>query len=261
MIIRSVQCEVVRSWHVFGQQLGTMGALGQRALLISEGRRQRRAVRERRSDRPTSLVSTKKGPEEGHLSEAQVTRQPRQTKAQGRGHIPSIVLYAPLGRIRRPLAFLDCARSLQRRHGLVDARLRRRIQRLRKASRLQARTQHLQHELHQGATQNLRCGHLLKPPIESRRREQVESETFAHTARATAPLQYFCSRDELLLQGGGVGGLLVALALHLARVDHEDTVGDGDAGLSNVCAQDDLPDTSTRALEGLRLVVAGEDRV
>mmetsp|Transcript_98088 Transcript_98088/g.299907 ORF Transcript_98088/g.299907 Transcript_98088/m.299907 type:complete len:290 (-) Transcript_98088:1542-2411(-) len=238
-----------------------MDGPSRRALLVGERRRERRPVRQRRGHRPRGLVAAEQRAEECHLPQAEVARQARQAEANGRGHVPRLLLHAPPRRVRRPDAHLHRAGGPQRAHGLVDARLWRRVERLGKAHGLQARAQHRQHQLHQRAAKDLGRRHLLQAQVEARCGEQVEAEAVAHAAGAAPALEHLRSRHELLLERRRVGRLVVPLALDLAGVDDEDHVGDGDAGLGDVRAQHDLPDAAPRPLEGLRVLVAAEHAV
>mmetsp|Transcript_80614 Transcript_80614/g.250172 ORF Transcript_80614/g.250172 Transcript_80614/m.250172 type:complete len:284 (+) Transcript_80614:888-1739(+) len=232
-----------------------------RPLAVREWVHQGRAVREGRGDGPDGFDAPEERCVEDHLAEAHVARQPGETLADGGGNVPGVVAGAPLRRVRGPRRLLHGTRGLEGRHGLVDARLGRRIQRLGEARGLEAGAEDLEHELHEGAPQDLRRGHLLEPQVEAVARDEVEGEALAHSASTPTALQDLRTGDKLLLERRGVGGLMVPLALHLATVHNEDHVGDGDPGLRNVRAQHDLPNAAARPLERLRVLVAAEDAV
>mmetsp|Transcript_108985 Transcript_108985/g.308289 ORF Transcript_108985/g.308289 Transcript_108985/m.308289 type:complete len:215 (-) Transcript_108985:379-1023(-) len=198
-LVRGAQRHVVRGRHVLREELRAVRLPGLQPLGIGEGRGERRPVRERRRNRQHRVDAAEQGRQEHHLPEAQVAGQPGQALAYGGGDVPGVVVGAPARRVRRPDALLDRAGGLQRRQRLVDARGRGGVQRVVEAARLQAGAEDREHQLHQGAAEDLGRGHRVEPKIEASLREEAEGEARAHAAGATAPLHHLGLGHELLL--------------------------------------------------------------
>mmetsp|Transcript_108299 Transcript_108299/g.305317 ORF Transcript_108299/g.305317 Transcript_108299/m.305317 type:complete len:324 (+) Transcript_108299:278-1249(+) len=148
--VRRVYREMVGRRAVLREQFCAMCVLRLRALRVRERRGERRAVRQRRRNRHHRVNAPEQRRQEHHLAQAHIAWQAGEAKANGRCDEPRVVGHGPdLQRICRALALFHRTDRPERVHRLVDSRPRRRVQRLEKAARLQARTEYREHELHE----------------------------------------------------------------------------------------------------------------
>mmetsp|Transcript_29954 Transcript_29954/g.79871 ORF Transcript_29954/g.79871 Transcript_29954/m.79871 type:complete len:417 (-) Transcript_29954:2755-4005(-) len=237
-----------------------MRHLGQLTLRLIDGCGEWRSVREGGCDRDQRSDAPEQAAEQHHLPQTHVAREAGKTLAQWCEAVPDVVQRRPL-RSGRTHALLQHTHGLQRHDGLVNARLGWRVHSLQEATGLHAAAEQREQEFHEGTAKNLGRRHDLEFLPETRVRDEMKTETLADAPCATSPLHELRPRNEVFRQRGSVRGLVVALTLHLASIDHEHHVWNRDTRLCDVRADHDLATTMGRSFKGFGLIIARQHAV